>query len=361
MSDAAKQLEELRGQIDALDGQIVRLLNQRAAVVQAIGRSKTQMGLPTYKPDREREVLDFVKSQNEGPLSDRTLVAIYRELMSGSFALETPPRIAYLGPPGSFSHLAAARKFGAMVEYEPLQQIDAVFDEVEREHVDLAIVPVENTSGGGIVDTLDAFARHDVTICAEINLAVHHHLLGNVRIEEIQRLYSKPEVFTQCQKWLTQTRLLDCTVAVPSTSAAAERAAGEPGTAAIGSELAAELFGLNKLCDRIEDDPGNVTRFVVIGHSPAAPTGRDKTSILFRAPDRPGALVDVLDVFRRAGVNMTYIESRPSRIKKWEYAFFVEFEGHAGDPKIAAMIDEARTLCNELKVLGSFPRADEII
>jgi chorismate mutase/prephenate dehydratase len=180
-------------------------------------------------------------------------------------------------------------------------------------------------------------------------------------LESIGRVYSKPDVFTQCRRWLMETGLFSRTVAMPSTSAAAEKAAGEPGAAAIGSELAAELFGLHKVCDRIEDDADNVTRFLVIGGSAAPPTGRDKTSVMFQAADRPGALVDVLEVFRQAGVNMTYIESRPSRRGKWEYVFFADLEGHIDDPGTADVIAKARLQCNQLKVLGSFPRADEIV
>ena len=361
MTEPDGQLEALRAQIDALDERIVRLLNERAALVRQIGQRKAVAGVPTYRPDREREVLDKVKAHNRGPLPERTLLAIYRELMSGSFALETPPRLAYLGPPGSFSHMAATRKFGSTVEYEPLQHIQALFDEVEREHVDLAVVPFENTLGGGVVDSLDAFACRDVRVCAEIHLAVHHHLLGNLQIEDIRCVYSKPEVFLQCQRFLTERGLFDKTVGVASSSAAVQKAAQEPGAAAIGSELAAELFGLSKICDRIEDDPGNVTRFLVVGHASAEPTGRDKTSMVFRTADRPGALVDVLDVFRQANVNMGFIESRPSKLRKWEYVFFVDIEGHASEPRIADVIAKTRTFCNELRVLGSFPRAEEIL
>ncbi|MBN1510890.1 MAG: prephenate dehydratase [Phycisphaerae bacterium] len=361
VTEPNRQLDDVRRQIDALDEQIVCLLNQRAGLVLDIGRLKAEAGIATYRPDREREVLDRVKAGNTGPLAERTLLAIYRELMSGSFSLEKPPRIAYLGPAGSYSHVAATRKFGATVEYEPLRHIDALFGEVEREHVDLAVVPIENTSGGGVVDSLDAFARHDVKVCAEIYLAVHHHLLGNLKLEEVRRVYSKAEVFPQCLRFLTDCGLIDKTIGVASTSAAAQQAASEPGAAAIGNELAAELFGLGKICDRIEDDPQNTTRFLVIGQSPAQPTGRDKTSLVFRAADRPGALVDVLDVFRQAQVNMTYIESRPGRVKKWEYAFFIDVEGHASDPVVEGAIEKIRPLCSELRVLGSFPRADEVL
>lgn len=361
VTEGGDELAALRGRIDTIDAEIVRLVNERAEAAARIGKIKRATGDATYVPDRERAVLDKVLAGNTGPLADRTILAIYRELMSGSFTLERPPRVAYLGPPGSFSHLAARRKFGSSVEFEPLKNIAAVFDEIEREHVDLGIVPVENSLGGGVVDTLDAFGDRQVKICAEINLSVQQHLLANCPLDRIERIYSKPEVFAQCQRWLTQTGHLNHTIAVASTSKAAEMAASEDNAAAIGSELASEIYGLRKICDRIEDDPGNVTRFVVLGRSSARPTGNDKTALWFMASDQPGSLVEVLDVFRRAGINMSFIESRPSRRRKFEYCFFVDLAGHAATPPIAAAIEAARPHCTTLHVLGSFPRADEVV
>ena len=354
-------LEALRGRIDAIDMELVRLANERASLAARIGEVKRRSGAATYAPDRERDVLDRALAANQGPLPDRTILAIYRELMSGSFTLERPPRVAYLGPAGSYSHLAAKRKFGASVEFEPLEHISAVFDEIEREHVDLGLVPVENTWGGGVIDTLDAFADRSVKVCAEINLSVQHHLLANCPLEQIERVYSKPEVFTQCQRWLMQTGLIGKSVAAASSSRAAEMAAGEPNTAAIGSELAAEVYGLQKICDRIEDDPDNVTRFLVVGRESAKPTGNDKTALLFVAADKPGSLVEVLDVFRRADINMTFIESRPSRQKKFEYCFFVDIEGHQETAGVATILEQVAGHCRSLKVLGSFPRSDEVV
>lgn len=354
-------LADLRGRIDDLDRQIVELLNQRAEVVRRIGEHKCAGGAPTYAPDREREILDRIKQLNQGPLTDRTVVAIYRELMSGSFTLERPPRVAYLGPQGSFSHLAALRKFGASIEYEPVRSIAAVFDEIQREHVGLGLVPIENSSGGGIVDTLDALAQRDALICAEVYLAVHLHLFGCGAIEAIETVYSKPEVFTQCQNWLAQTGLAGRTVGVSSTSQAAQRAAAEPNTACIGSELAGELHGLTRLRDRIEDNPSNVTRFLVLGRTPTPRTGKDKTAVLFSTADKPGALVEVLDAFRAAGVNMTYIESRPSKQQNWEYVFFVDLQGHRDDPAVQQALDQAGHHCRHLRLLGSYPAAQEVL
>ena len=361
MSDTSPQLDDLRRRIDGLDDQIITLLNQRAEVVRQIGQRKGASGTPTYAPDREREILDRLKQANTGPLSERTLVAIYRELMSGSFALERPPRVAYLGPQGSFSHLAALRKFGASIEYEPVHSIRAVFDELEREHVELGLVPVENSSGGGVIDTLDALAERPITVCAEVYLAVHLHLFGHGAIEDIDNVYSKPEAFAQCENWLTQTGLAGKTVAVSSTSKAAQMAAADPRAACLGSELVGELHALAKLRDRVEDNPSNVTRFLVLGRAPTGRTGRDKTALLFATAHQPGALVKVLDIFRSNGVNMTYIESRPSKQRNWEYVFFVDVEGHVDDAEVSKALADAQEHCRELRVLGSFPRAQEIL
>ncbi|MGD2108055.1 MAG: prephenate dehydratase [Phycisphaerae bacterium] len=361
MSKQQDRLTELRERIDRIDEEVVRLVNDRASVAAEIARLKHDAGDTTYTPAREREVLDKVVAQNEGPLADRTLQAIYRELMSGSFPLVRPPRIGYLGPPGSYSHLAATRKFGASAEYEPLKLIATVFDEIEREHVDLGVVPIENSAAGGVIDTLNVLARTDVRICAEVYLPVQHHLLANCSLEKVKRVYSKPEVFAQCQKWLSETGLISETVTVSSSSKAAELAAAEQGAAAVASELAGKIYGLHEICNRIEDDPNNVTRFLVIGRKHARPTGNDKTALMFEAADRPGALVDVLDVFRQAGINMTFIESRPSPTRKFEYSFFVDIEGHLETPQIADVIEAARAHCSSLRVLGSFPHADEVL
>ena len=227
--------------------------------------------------------------------------------------------------------------------------------------MDLGVVPIENTLGGGVVDTLDAFLKHEVKVCAEVNLSVQHHLLANCNLESVEKIYSKPEVFAQCQNWLMETGMQDKTVAVASTSKAAELAAEEENAAAVGSELAAGIYGLRKIRDRIEDDPGNITRFLVVSREYAKPTGNDKTAIVFVAADKPGSLVEVLDVFRKANVNMTYIESRPSRQKKFEYCFFVDLEGHIDDSVIANVIKDVQPHCRSLRVLGAFPRADEVV
>ena len=354
-------LASLRRRIDELDQQIVELLNARAKVVIEVGRTKAVDGRQVYAPDRERAVLDRVASLNAGPLPARTLQAIYLELMSGSFALEKPMRVGYLGPEGSFSQLASLRKFGASVEHRPLADIRAVFDEVARGRLDLGLVPIENTAAGGVVDTMDAFIAHDVRVCAEVLVEVHHNLLAACGLEAINAIASKPEVFSQCRNWLATSFPDSERVPVASTARAAEMAAEREGLAAIGSTLAAELYGLQVIFDNIEDNPLNLTRFLVIGPEIPKPTGLDKTALLFTTAHRAGALVEVLNVFKRCGVNLTNIDTRPSRRKNWEYYFFVDCEGHIDDEPVARAVEEARQHCLELHVLGSFPKVDQPI
>jgi chorismate mutase/prephenate dehydratase len=352
-------LEKLRQQIDAMDGRIVDLLNERARIVVEIGRLKQATNIPIYAPDREKAVMDKVRRLNHGPLGDRCLEAVYRELMSGSFALEKPLKIGFLGPKGSFSHLASIRKFGSSVEHVPLTDISMVFHEVSRGHIDYGLVPVENSIGGGVVDTLDAFLHSSAKICAEVKITIHHNLLAKEPWERIRQIYSKPEVFNQCRNWLAaMAKELDVQPAA-SSSRAAELAAAEPGVAAIGSSLAGELYGLHVLFENIEDNPDNVTRFFVISREAARKTGEDKTAIMFTTANKPGALAEVLDVFKENNINLDNLQQRPSKKVNWEYVFFIDAVGHADDMKAA--IEQARKHCLQLTVLGSYPTAREIL
>lgn len=357
----SNELEQLRKQIDPLDRQIVELLNRRAQLVVQIGKLKQDHSLPVYAPDREKKVYERICGANNGPLPDKVLIAIYRELMSGSLLLEKPLRIGYLGPQGSFSHMAACGKFGTSVEYVPLADIRSVFVEVSRGHMDMGIVPVENSLGGAVIDTLDAFVELNVKICAEILLAVHHNLLANCSLEQVTSVHSKPEVFVQCRNWLSSVMKNIQTVAVASTSLAAEHAAGQTNAAAIGSILAAELYNLPVVCANIEDNPNNCTRFFVIGPVAAKRTGQDKTAIMFATAHKTGALVEVLEVLRKYGINLTNIASRPSRKQSWEYYFFADAEGHQEDQNMIDAIAGAREHCLQLSILGSFPKATETI
>ena len=355
------RLAPLRARIDELDQKIVQLLNERASVVVEIGNVKRDDQSPIYAPERERRVLEQVRRYNEGPLPDTCLEAIWRELMSGSFALERPLRIGYLGPPGSFSHLAARRKFGASVEYDALSDIPAVFDEVVRGHVDYGLAPIENSAVGGISETLDSFLNSQVRICAELLINIHHNVLSKVPFDQVRKIYSKPEALGQCRKWLAAQRQDIEIVAAASTSKAAEYAAEMPHTAAIGSTLAAEVYGLKVVFANIEDNPHNTTRFFIIGKQQPKPTGDDKTSIMFTTEHKAGALTSVLDVFRDFGINMTHIDKRPSKRVNWEYIFFVDLMGHEQNEQVARAIDEARTHCLQLTVLGSFPCARDVL
>lgn len=371
-------LGDTRARINALDRRLVELLNERAALVVRVGKLKRKAGLSVYAPHREAEVLDRALALNKGPLPKRTLEAVYRELMSGSFSLQQPMRVAYLGPEGSYSHLAAIRHFGRSVSFEKMHDIEGVFSEVSRGHVQHGMVPVENTIGGGVIETLDAFRDHvfhggktEITICAEVQLGVRHALLSNGEPRGITRIYSKPEVLTQCRGWLARQYPKADLIATPSSSKAAEVVAQEtadavsagraPTSAAIGSELAGRLNGLHVLFEGIEDHPGNVTRFFVLSRQPTPRSGDDKTSVLFGLGDKPGALVHVLRSFADQNINLTHIEKRPSGRKNWTYAFFIDAVGHREEPEMQTALAVVKHHCSQLVVLGSYPRSKRVL
>lgn len=354
-------LEKHRQRIDELDQQLVQLLNERAAEVVEIGKLKRAGAGPIYAPDREQRVLGQVRGYNQGPLPNTCLEAIWRELMSGSFALERPLRIGYLGPAGSFSHLAATRKFGQSVEYDKLADIAMIFDAVDREHIDYGLVPVENSSEGFVAATLDGLMKTRSRICAEVQIAVHHNLLANCDAPDIQCIYSHPQALGQCRNYLNAQFPQVERVATASTSRAAELAAIETNAAAIASTLAGQLFNVKLQFENIEDNPNNTTRFYVLAHQDTQPTGDDKTALMFTTAHRAGALAEVLDVFRQHEVNLTHIDKRPSQTVNWEYTFFIDVFGHIQDTPVANAINEAKEHCKMLKVLGSFPRAKEAL
>jgi chorismate mutase/prephenate dehydratase len=354
-------LEKLRKQINEIDSSLVELLNRRAQIVVEVGKYKQKNGGAIYAPEREKQVFESILAKSEGPLPDKCLIAIWRELMSGSFALERPLRIGYLGPEGSFTHTAALLKFGQSVEYESISDIRGIFGEVSKEHCDYGIVPVENTTGGGVIETLDGFVDTDVKICSEVLMAIHHNLMANCELEKVERVYSKPEVFAQCRSWLSSTFKEAKTIAVTSTAKAAQMAAAEDGSAAIGSSKAAEIYGLKVICPNIEDIANNVTRFLIIARQDAKPSGEDKTAVLFSTSHKAGALADVLNVMREYKINLTNIESRPSKKREWEYCFFVDFVGHRRDENVIKGLAEVKKHCLQLSVLGSFPRATELL
>jgi len=354
-------LEALRSKIDALDTDLVRILSERAMVVEEVGRTKRQDDTPVYAPHRERAVLDRIRSLNTGPLSNRTLEAIWRELMSGSFRIEQGLQIAYLGPPGSFSHVAAIRHFGHSVGVVESADIDAVFRDVLSGSAQYGVVPWENSIVGGITDTLDAFVEYEVNVCAESLIEVSHCLIANCDQRSIRRLASKPQVLAQCRRWIQEHYPTAELVPTASSARAVQLAAEEDGTAAIGSRLAASIYHVNVLAERIGDEPENITRFLAIGKQRPNPTGSDRTSIMFVTRHEPGALVDVLAAFRDADINLCHIDKRPSERVNWEYTFFIDADAHRDDDALNTALQSAEAHCVLLRVLGSYPRAESVL
>ena len=351
-----------RKEVDSIDKKILELLNQRAKVSQRIGKIKLKEGQDIYSPDREKAVLDRLKSLSAGPLTPQAIDAIYREIMSSSISLEKKVKIAYLGPQVTYTHQAAQKKFGASVDYEPCSSISDVFADVERERSDYGVVPVENSTEGAVNHTLDMFMDSGLKIYAEIFMPIHHHLLsvGNP-LKSLSKVYSNPQVFGQCRLWLeSNLRGVDLTDTA-STAEAAQIVANNTnreGIACIASQMAASVYGLKVLASSIEDNPNNTTRFLVISRNEAKPTESDKSSIVFEVKDKVGALHDILVPFKKAAINLTKIESRPSKKKAWSYFFFVDFEGHHFEPRIAKALKTLERHCNFLKILGSYPKAD---
>ena len=370
--DSAR-LSDLRQKIDDLDQQLVDLLNARAKLVVDVGEFKRGSNTPIYAPHREAQVLAKALQRSKGPLPGRTIEGVYREIMSGSFALEQPLRIGFLGPPGSYSHQASVKQFGSSVDYEDLQLIGGVFTEVRRGHVNYGLVPIENSIGGGITETLDALAQNagHVWVYAEVQISIKHMMLTDCKPHNVRRIHSKPEVFAQCRNWLNTQYPNAALLPDASTSQAVQTAkkenqtaleiGAEPGSAAIASELAGELYGLPVLFSNIADNPDNITRFYVISREKALPSGDDKTAIMFATDDTHGALVKVLQSFHNAGINLSHIDKRPSGRENWSYTFYIDALGHRDDPNMNQAIDDATEHCKELHVLGSFPRSTRIL
>ncbi len=355
---SAKDVKGLRVQIDKLDQQILELINKRAGLASQIGKVKNDNGDNVFSPSREEEVIQNVLKNNDGPLGEPTVRAIYRELISGSRALQRILKVAFLGPEYSFSHLAALTQFGEAIEYMAVANIAAIFEEVNRKHVDFGVVPIENSTDGRVADTLDMFIRlPQIRICSEVRIRVHHNLLANCEQTEIRRIYSKPQALSQCRNWLSKNVPQASLHEVTSTAAAAQLVQREPGAAAVASREAAMRFGLRVLFKDIEDSPHNETRFAVIGPHDATRSGNDKTAIMFEIPHSPGSLADILNMFKQNKVNLTWIESFPSTEAKGEYVFFVEFEGHSEDSKVKKTLAGLDGHCEKMSILGSFPVA----
>ncbi|HDP34254.1 MAG TPA: prephenate dehydratase [Candidatus Hydrogenedentes bacterium] len=351
-------LDELREQIDALDAQIVQALNERAQAAQAIGELKRNAQSPIYVPEREKAVFKKLSECNKGPLSDKAVQSIYREIISAIRALEKPTSVAFLGPKDTFSHMAALRIFGGAADYVPLPSFTDVFTEVERKRIDYGVAPVESSMGGSVSDTLDLFISSNLKIVNEVLLHITQNLMARCPLADIKRVYSKDNALLQCRNWLRANLPNAELIEISSTAEAARRAAEEPHAAAIAAKLAAQTYNLTILAERIEDAPHNYTRFVVVGHQMVKRTGDDKTSILVWVKDKPGALYHLLLPFSRHGINLTRIESRPSQQKAWDYVFFIDLLGHVEDENVKEVLAEVGELARNIKVLGSFPRAE---
>lgn len=348
-------LRNLRQKINKIDTRVVELLNLRTKIAADISRLKKTNRQSVYSPDREAEVLRHIASLNKGPLPQTSLQAIYREIMSSALAQGEPLRIAYLGPEATFTHLAALKRFGTQLTYIPCKSIADVFLEVEKGGVDYGVVPVENSIEGAVSHSLDMFVDSELKICAQIILDVSHNLLSRYPQDKIKRVYSIGQVFGQCRLWLAANLPEAEFIEVSSTTRAAEIAKVEKNSAAIASLLAAKIYKLKVVARDIEDSPHNITRFLVIGRVEPSPTGKDKTSILFSIKDKVGALYEMLSPFRKYRINLTKIESRPSKKRAWDYYFFVDLEGHREESKIKKALAELEKRCTFMKILGSYP------
>jgi chorismate mutase/prephenate dehydratase len=348
-------IKELRQKIDALDAKIVGLLNDRAHISLAIGKEKNKHNKSIYAPDREKDVLKRVKGLSSGPMPSSGLEAVYREIMSSSLSLEKSLRIAYLGPQATFTHLAAMKKFGSQVEYVPSSNISEIFHRVESADCDYGVVPIENSIEGAVTHTFDLLVDSELKICSQVLLEISQNLMGKTPLKNIKRIYSKLEVFGQCRRWLIlnvpQAELID----VSSTSKAAQIASKEKNSACIASELAAKVYSLDIIKRNIQDVSHNITRFLVLSKSDVPPTGKDRTSIVCSIKDRVGALHRMLQPFYRNKINLTKIESRPSKKKAWEYYFFIDIEGHCQDKHVQKALSQLEPMCQYVKVLGSYP------
>ncbi|MEE3182818.1 MAG: prephenate dehydratase [Pseudomonadota bacterium] len=358
-----KALKGLREQIDTIDRRLRALLNERAACAIKVADIKSATGeattTPFYRPEREAQIIERLRSENEGPLSDDSVERLFREVISCCLSLEQPIKIAYLGPSGTYTEAATIRQFGHFAKTSPLSSIDEVFREVESGSAHYGVVPVENSTEGMVNHTLDCFMATSLNICGEVELPIHHVLLASAGTEqdEIDCVYSHEQSLAQCRRWL-DTHLPNVERRPVASNAEAAKLAGEvERSAAIAGEVAGDRYGLIVLQQNIEDLADNTTRFLVIGDQDVGPSGSDKTSILVSTRDEPGALFKVLEPFHRGGISLSRIETRPARSTNWSYVFFIDFDGHQSSGHIAAVLDEVRSVALEVRSLGSYPQA----
>ena len=354
--DRDAELARHRAAIDALDREILVRLNARASHAKAIGALKS--GTAAYRPEREAQVLTRLQAENPGPLPNEAVTGVFRQVMAACLALEQTLAIAYLGPAGTFSHDAVAKHFGPFVRTESCATIDEVFRATEAGRTDYAVVPVENSTEGAVGRTLDLMCQTPLSICGEIRLRIRQNLLANAsHLSAVQKVYGHTQSLGQCAQWLALHLPNAARVAVASNAEAARLAAGDPVAAAIAGENAAAIYGLTIAVPHIEDDPNNTTRFWVLGRHPVPPSGRDETSLVMSAPNRPGAVYSLLEPLAKHGVSMSRLESRPARTGLWEYLFFVDLEGHQTDAPVAAALAELKQKAPMLRLLGSYPAA----
>jgi chorismate mutase/prephenate dehydratase len=358
-------LESIRERIDGIDSQLHALINERARLAQQVGISKHASGhtVDFYRPEREAQVLRMALERNQaerGPLRDEEILRLFREIMSACLAQQEPLKVGFLGPEGTFTQQAVYKQFGHSVRALPLTSIEEVFHEVEAGTADFGVVPIENSSEGTVNNTLDMFLTSPLGICGEVELRIHHNLMGRMAaLGDVQRICAHPQALAQCRGWLAENFAGVEKVPVSSNAEGARRARDEDGTAAIGPMAAAELYGLNILVPEIEDRADNTTRFLVIGRKTFPPSGQDKTTLLVSGAhtDAPGALFRLLGPLAKHGISMTRIESRPSRRRKWDYVFFIDVEGHAAAEPLATALGQLKGQASLCRVLGSYPRA----
>jgi chorismate mutase/prephenate dehydratase len=351
-------IPEHRKAIDRLDLKIVKLLNERTQHVLEIGAIKLKAGEEIYAPHRELAVLQRLSRLNPGPIANESLRAIYREIMSSALSLQKTMRIAYLGPEATFTHQAAIKRFGSSLRYQPQKTITDVFNEVSKNRADCGVVPIENSTEGVVTHTLDMFVDSDLKIVSQIVLRVQHCLLSDSKKSTLKKLFAHPQALAQCRAWVQNNLPRVEIIETSSNARSAELAAKEKGSGAIAGQLASEKYGLGVLEYDIQDNAANATRFLVLGRQCSPPTGHDRTSIMLSLVDKVGALHRALAAFRRFRINMTKIESRPSKRKAWEYFFFIDCDGHFSDHKVAKAIGELEQQCSFVKVLGSYPNAE---
>ena len=359
---ATLNLEEVRGKIDAIDEKIHGLINDRARLAQLVGISKTREGrtVDFYRPEREAQVLRMARDRNSGPLRNEEILRLFREIMSACLAQQEPLKVAFLGPEGTFSQTAVLNHFGHSVRALPLSSIDEVFHEVEAANADFGVVPIENSTEGTVNHTLDRFLLSPLKICGEVELRIHHNLMGLMNsLGRIVRICSHPQSLAQCRAWLDENLPNVEQIPVSSNAEGARRARDETGTAAIAGVTAAEVYGLKVLAAEIEDRSDNTTRFLVLGRKLFTPSGEDRTTLLVSVghTDAPGALSRLLEPLAKYRISMSRIESRPSHRRKWDYVFFIDFEGHADEPHVAQALSELKRRSSLFRVLGSYPRA----